>query len=100
MSLFEPDDFADDWYVAGLNQIGHMVAGGAAVVVGGVWFAALCIGALELWQYYRRSAVKADTITDTAFWAYGMAFGTAVWFLPSVILLGGAWMGLVWYMSR
>lgn len=100
MSLFEPDDFADDWYVAGLNQIGHMVAGGAAVDVGGVWFAALCIAALELWQYYRRSAIKADTIMDTAFWAYGMAFGTAVWFLPSVIILGGAWMGLVWYMSK
>lgn len=48
MSPFEPDDFAGDWYVAGLNQIGHMVAGGAAVEVGGVWFAALCIGALEL----------------------------------------------------
>ena len=100
MSILEPDDFGDRWYVAGLNQIGHIVAGGAAVVVFGMVGAAICIAVLELWQYYRRSAVKADTITDTAFWAYGMAFGTAVWFLPSVILLGGAWMGLVWYMSR
>ena len=100
MSLFEPDDFADDWYVAGLNQIGHMVAGGAAVVVFGMVGAAICIAALELWQYYRRSAIKADTIMDTAFWAYGMAFFGAAWFLPSVIILGGAWMGLVWYMSK
>ena len=78
--------------------------GKVALICGVAFFgmvgAAICIAALELWQYYRRSAVKADTITDTAFWAYGMAFGTAVWFLPSVIILGGAWMGLVWYMSK
>jgi chromate transport protein ChrA len=98
--LFEPDNFADDPYQAGLNQMGHMVFGGACVIVFGVYVAALFIAAIELWQYYKRSAIRADTVTDTAFWVYGMLFYASWWFLPSVVFLGGAWMGAVWYMSK
>ena len=99
-NILQPDDFAGQPYVAGLNQIGHMAFGGALVVVFGLYVAAFIVVAIELWQYYRRGSLKSDTIMDTAFWAYGMAFYAAWWFLPSVIIIGGAWMGLVWYMSK
>lgn len=100
MSILDPDDYADRQYVAGLNQMGHMVAGGAAVIMFGLVGAAICIALLELWQFYYRDAEWTDAVADTAFWAYGMAFFAASWFLPSVIVIGGIWMGLVWYMSR
>ena len=39
--IFAPDDFRDNPYVAGLNQIGHVVFGAALAVVFGWVVAAL-----------------------------------------------------------
>ena len=92
--IFDPDDFADDPYTAGLNQIGHMVFGGALAVLFG-WYAGLLIIAWEAYQLRYRGAVKEDYWADWAFWTFGVAACLQWWFLPAVIVLGGLWMGLV-----
>ena len=93
--IFDPDDFADDPYTAGLNQIGHMVFGAALAVFFGYW-AGLLVIALEGWQYHKRGALKSDYWADWAFWTFGIFGGGWYYFEPAVIVLGGAWMGIMW----
>jgi len=47
---FAPDDFAGRPCVAGLNQMGHAVAGSAVVSVAPLPVAMLAICAWEVWQ--------------------------------------------------
>ena len=89
--IFDPDDFADDPYTAGLNQIGHMVFGGALAVFLG-WYAGLLIIAWEAYQLRYRGALKDDYWADWFFWTFGIAAFAQWWFLPSVIVMGGLWM--------
>ena len=98
--MFDPDDFANAPYTAGLNQLGHVVLGAALVLLFGVYVAAVCVGAWELWQYYRRGAVKADTIADVAFFASGMAMAGWMYMPVAAILMAGAWMVAVWYVMK
>lgn len=93
--IFDPDDFADDPYTAGLNQIGHMVFGAALAVFLGYWSGLLVI-AWECWQYRKRGALKSDYWADWAFWTFGIFCGGWYYFEPAVIVLGGAWMGIMW----
>ena len=51
---FAPDDFAGRPCVAGLNQMGHAVAGSAIVSVALLPVAMLAICAWEVWQFKRR----------------------------------------------
>ena len=51
---FAPDDFAGRPCVAGLNQMGHAVAGSAVVSVAPLPVAMLAICAWEVWQFKRR----------------------------------------------
>ena len=93
--IFDPDNFADDPYTAGLNQIGHMVFGAALAVFIGYWAGLLAI-AWEGWQYRKRGALKSDYWADWTFWTFGIFAGGWYYFEPVVIALGGAWMGLLW----
>ena len=92
--IFDPDDFADDPYTAGLNQIGHMVFGAALSVFFGYW-AGLLVIAWEGWQYRKRGALKSDYWADWTFWTFGIFCGGWYYFEPAVIVLGGAWMGIM-----
>lgn len=92
-----PNDFEDDPYTAGLNQLGHVVLGAALVILFGVYAAAILVAAWELWQYYKRGAFKADTIADVAFFASGIAMAGWLYMPVAAIVLGGIWMALVWY---
>ncbi|AEI93476.1 hypothetical protein [Roseobacter litoralis] len=79
MRLLDPETFADQPYVAGLNQGGHMIAGaalfaGAFTLLGMDWGIALALViplALEAWQYVARDAVWWDCLLDLAFWQVG-----------------------------
>lgn len=94
--IFDPDDFANDPYAAGLNQIGHMVFGAALAVFLG-WWAGVIVVAWEAWQLRRRGALRSDYWADWGFWIYGVAAYSWAYFLPSVIVLGGLWMLFVWW---
>lgn len=100
MTLFDPDDFSTDPYTAGLNQLGHVVLGAALVLLLGVYVAAVCVAAWELWQYYRRGSVKVDTIADVAFFAAGMAMAGWLYMPIVAIVLSGAWIAAVWYLMK
>ncbi|TXH15866.1 MAG: hypothetical protein E6R03_06455 [Hyphomicrobiaceae bacterium] len=91
--IFDPDDFRDDPYSAGLNQIGHMVFGGALAVLFG-WWAGLIVIAWEAYQLRYRGALRSDYWADWAFWTFGIACVAHWWFLPAVVMLGGAWMAV------
>lgn len=95
--MIRPDDFADDPYTAGINQLGHVVLGAALVILFGVYAAAILVAAWELWQYYKRGAFKADTIADVAFFAAGIAMAGWLYMPVAAIILGGIWMAAVWY---
>jgi len=68
---FAPDDFAGRPCVAGLNQMGHAVAGSAIVSVAPLPVAMLAICAWEVWQFKRRGATAADLKLDVAYWLAG-----------------------------
>ncbi|MBW4708612.1 hypothetical protein KX928_12540 [Roseobacter sp. YSTF-M11] len=79
MTLFDPETFSDDPYVAGLNQGAHMIAG-AALLVGllPLWPLDVVLGvtlalilAFELWQYIEREAALWDVGLDLLFWGLG-----------------------------
>ena len=98
MAFFDPDDFADDPYTSGLNQIGHMVFGGALAVLFG-WWAGLIVIAWEAYQLRYRGAFRSDYWADWAFWIFGIAAGSWYYFITAVILLGGLWMVLTYARS-
>ena len=97
--MFDPDDFKDDPYTAGLNQIGHMVFGAALAVFFG-WYAGLAVIAWEAYQWHYRGARKADYWQDWGFWTFGIFAGGMWWFTPAVIVIGGAWMAITEYRYR
>ena len=87
MNLFEPDDFADDPYQAGLNQMGHAVFGAALISITmaftGVWLATFCVGtAILIWevtQRWFRGATLPDYAADLIYWALGVGlWGQAI----------------------
>lgn len=91
--IFDPDDFRNDPYAAGLNQIGHMVFGAALAVFLGYW-AGIVVIAWEWYQYRNRGALKCDYWADWFFWTFGVFAFQWEYFLPSVVLMGGIWMGV------
>lgn len=93
--IFDPDDFRDDPYTAGLNQIGHMIFGAALAVFLG-YFAGLLVIAWEIWQYKKRGALKSDYWADWSFWTFGVFCGGWSYFEPAVIVLGGLWMFVIY----
>jgi hypothetical protein len=93
--IFDPDNFMDDPYTAGLNQIGHMIFGAALAVFLGYW-AGLLVIAWEGWQYKKRGALKSDYWADWGFWTFGVFCGGWVYFEPAVIVLGGLWMLIIY----
>lgn len=97
--IFDPADFADDPYIAGLNQIGHMVFGAALALFLG-WYAGFLVIAWEGWQYRNRGALKSDYWADWFFWTFGIFAVSWYYFLPAVIVLGGAWMGIMWIVKQ
>lgn len=95
--IFDPDDFRDDPYQAGLNQLGHVVFGAALMTaIGSVWVVGGGILAWELWQLKKRGADKRDYGADLFFWWSGVAMWDsdilAIW----AIVAGGAWMLWTW----
>lgn len=86
MGVFDPDDFADDPYVGGLNQLGHVVFGAALVglasTFAGVFAAILIAGggviAWEAFQLKRRGALKPDYIADLFYWLTGIGSWAAM----------------------
>lgn len=98
--IFAPDDFRGNPYVAGLNQIGHVVFGAALAVLFGWIVAALLFVAWEMFQIRYAGARKHDYYQDCFFWGAGVCMAESVW-LPVVALgLGGAWMGVTWLIKR
>ncbi len=89
--IFDPDDFANDPYAAGLNQIGHMVFGAALALFLGYW-AGIVVIAWEAWQLHRRGALRSDYWADWAFWTFGIVAGSWYYFPAAAITLGGLWM--------
>lgn len=100
MTLLRPNDFRDEPYYAGLNQLGHVVLGSALVILFGIYAAAILVAAWELWQYYRRGSLRSDTIADVAFFAAGMVVAGWLYMPVAAILLGGIWMVFVWYAMK
>jgi hypothetical protein len=100
MTLLSPDDFKDRPYVAGLNQIGHAVLGGALMVVASIFMplipATILVGlgiiAWEAYQLKRMAGLKSDYWGDLLFWAIGLFGFSFNPFLPFIALAGGAWM--------
>jgi len=89
--LLKPDDFKGRPYEGGLNQIGHMVLGGAFAVFLG-YYAGFAIIAIEAWQYHKRKALKSDYWADLSFWGIGVFLYQWQYFLPLVAVLGFLWM--------
>ena len=100
MNLFTPDDFRNDPYTAGLNQIGHGVLGACvaillfqfipytqAVILGG-----LGIITWEALQLHLRGAIKSDYWADLFFWAMGLFLFQWVFFLHLLAAAGFGWM--------
>jgi len=80
MRLLAPESFVNDPYVAGLNQMGHCVAGGALAaalhavmpVAAAIAVALVLVLALEGWQWFRLGADLWDLLLDLAFWCAGI----------------------------
>ena len=100
LSFFDPDDFATDPYAAGINQLGHVVLGACLTILFGVYAAAILVAAWELWQYYKRGSMRADTIADVAFFASGIAMAGWLYMPVAAIVLAGTWMAAVWYAMK
>jgi len=91
IDLFQPDDFKNDPYTGGLNQMGHAVLGGAVGLFLGLWGGLLII-AWEGWQLHRRGAVRPDYWADLFFWGIGLFLFQWAYFLPLIAVLGFLWM--------
>lgn len=77
--IFDPDDFKDRPYEAGLNQLGHALLGAALVEFLSLALAVAGIVFWELWQRKRRGATLLDYHADIFYWLAGagawLAFG-------------------------
>lgn len=96
MSLITPDDFRNDPYTAGINQLGHVVFGAALATVLPLVVALLAILALELFQLERLGGRKADYFQDVMFWGVGVFMYNHDMLPVVAVCLGGLWMGVVW----
>lgn len=84
MRLLDPETFADQPYVAGLNQGAHILVGAALVSAAGIFLppdfaiiVALFLAlVLELWQFLEKDAALWDFMLDLIFWWAG----TCIWF--------------------
>jgi len=103
--ILAPDDFRNNPYLAGLNQIGH---GGLAAAVmieltpwlGLAWstgLTGLAILALEVWQLWSLGAFRSDYWADLSFWFYGLILWPWFHFWTGLFVLGGLWM---FYMGK
>lgn len=80
MGVFDPDDFSDDPYAGGLNQLGHVCFGaalsGSLSVFAPLWVGALIsIGIVLAWeahQFFRRGAKRSDFRADMIYWTIGI----------------------------
>lgn len=98
--IFAPDDFHNDPYTAGLNQIGHIGFGAALCLVFGVWVAAIAFVAWEVFQLRVMGARKHDYFQDCFFWGAGVFMTGWYWLPVATVLMGGAWMGAVWLYQK
>lgn len=102
--IFDPDDFRNDPYTAGLNQMGHVAFGAAlmsfaCLYMQEVWAAWIVGGGIlvwELWQLKKRGASKRDYGMDLLFWWSGVAMWSSDWLTMFAVLVGGAWMFITW----
>lgn len=113
MRLLDPETFADQPYVAGLNQGAHAIAGAALLCTFLLMFhirdalslAMVTALGLEVWQLRRRGAVLWDTLLDLTFWSlgaliwawaviWGFVNGPAVFFPLWLTLIMGAVMAV------
>ncbi len=98
--IFAPDDFRDNPYVAGLNQIGHVVFGAALAVVFGWVVAALLFVAWEMLQIRYAGARKHDYYQDCFFWSGGVYMAGSEWMPVFALAAGAAWMGVTWAVMK
>ena len=91
INLLTPDDFKNDPYTAGLNQMGHIVVWAAFAVVFG-WYAGFIVVAWEGYQYRRLGALRSDFWADFIFGLIGVFCYQWEYFLPMTAAMGGAWM--------
>lgn len=94
--IFAPEDFRDVPYVAGLNQIGHVVFGAALAVEAGVWIAVIGFVLWEMFQLKFAGARKHDYYQDCFFWGAGIYFSGSGHIEAIALVLGGIWMGVTW----
>lgn len=100
MSVFDPDDFHNDPYTGGLNQLGHVVFGAALVVMFGLVGAVVAFVAWELYQVRFRGGRVHDFAQDAFFWYVGATFH-AHDYLPVIAVASGAiWMFVLWMYQR
>lgn len=78
--FIEPEDFKDNPYIAGLNQLGHVVTGAAVVAIAtlvvatifqALLLAAMVFVAWELYQLERRGGNFKDYVADLVYWSMG-----------------------------
>lgn len=98
--MFTPDDFRNDPYTAGLNQMGHVMFGAALAVLGGWIVAGLAFVAWEAFQLRYMGARKHDYYQDCGFWVAGACMAGWHWLPVAAVSLGGAWMGVVWLLQK
>jgi hypothetical protein len=98
--MFSPDDFRNDPYTAGLNQMGHVVFGAALAVVFGWVIAALAFVAWEAVQVRYMGARKHDYYQDCFFWCVGVYVAGGEFLSLVALLSGGFWMGVTWLYQK
>ena len=98
--IFSPNDFREDPYKAGLNQLGHVVLGAALAVVFGWIIAALAFIGWEAAQLKYFGARKHDYFQDCFFWGIGVYMSGSELTPVVALVLGGAWMGITWLAQR
>lgn len=98
--MFSPDDFRAEPYVAGLNQMGHVVFGAALSVVFGWAVAVLAFVAWEAVQLRYMGARKHDYFQDCFFWGLGVFAAGTEWFPVVALAAGGFWMGVTWLLQE
>lgn len=108
MSLITPDNFKDQPYVAGLNQLGHIVFGAGIMSIAAIFLPIVLAGlvsglvviVVEVGQLRILGAQKADYFQDTFFWFLGFYFFDSYWLPVVAVTAGGLWMGVVWLRSK
>ncbi|QNN99765.1 hypothetical protein P67b_00006 [Ruegeria phage Tedan] len=80
MGVFDPDDFEDQPYVGGLNQLGHVIFGAGLVGLTSLFLPVVPLGLLtagaiylawEAYQLKRKQAKLTDYVADLIYWTIG-----------------------------